>query len=245
MTPLDRPWHTLAPDALAREVHSDLTMGLSDAEAHRRLTELGPNQLPDPSRVSPLILFLRQFSSVIIWVLIVAALVSGLLQDWADAGAIVAIVVLNAVMGFLQEYRAERSLAALKQMVITMARVVRGGTVHAVGAQDLVPGDLILLEAGDRIPADARLTYAAAVRTQEAALTGESTPVQKTTDVLGQSEIAIADRSNMLFFGTAVVAGRARALVVARRPCGGDGGRRALHDRGPSGCARGLPADRE
>jgi Ca2+-transporting ATPase len=160
-------------------------------------------------------LFLAQFTSLIIWVLIGAAVISGLLREWVDAGAILAIVMLNAILGFVQEYRAERSLAALRRLSVTTARVVRGGELRSIPARDVVPGDLIQVEAGDHIPADARVVYATTLRTQEAALTGESTSVDKTAEGLTGDAVAIADRRNMLFFGTQVTAGKGRALVVA------------------------------
>jgi Ca2+-transporting ATPase len=140
---------------------------------------------------------------------------SGLLQEWADAIAILAIVWLNALLGFAQEYKAERALAALKRLSVTTARVVRGGMTQIVPARDLVPGDLIQVEAGDHVPADARLIYAASLRSQEAALTGESTPVEKHAKAAPSPEAALADRPNMLFFGTDVAAGKGQALVVA------------------------------
>ena len=144
----------------------------------------GPNELPEAPPPSLVKLFLSQFTSVIVWVLIGAAIISGLLEDWLDAAAILAIVLLNGVLGFVQEFRAERSLAALRKMSVATARVFRDGILRSIPARELVLGDLILLEAGDRIPADARLIYTTNFQTQEASLTGESTPVQKSVDVL-------------------------------------------------------------
>jgi Ca2+-transporting ATPase len=209
------PWHTLAPVALASELRSHLEMGLNENEARSRLAVHGPNALPEPAPPSLLKLFLAQFASLIIWVLIGAALVSGLLQEWVDAGAILAIVILNALLGFVQESRAERSLAALRRLSVTTARVIREGVLRSIPAHDVVSGDLIQMEAGDHIPADARVVYATNLRTQEASLTGESTPVDKTAEVVAGDTVAIADRRNMLFLGTEVTAGKGRALVVA------------------------------
>jgi Ca2+-transporting ATPase len=172
-----KAWHALEVDELSRALHSDTERGLTQTEAGRRLGEYGPNELPQAPPASPLKLLLEQFSSLIVWVLIGAAIVSGLLQEWVDAAAIVAIVILNAILGFVQEFRAERSLEALKQMVVVTARVIRDGALVELPAGELVPGDLIQVEAGDRIPADARLVYATSLQTQEASLTGESTPV--------------------------------------------------------------------
>ncbi len=208
-------WHTMPPLAVIRELGSDPERGLSEQEAARRFALHGPNELPEAPPPSPVSLFLAQFSSVIIWVLIGAAIVSGVLQEWIDAGAIVAIVFLNAILGFAQEFKAERSLAALKKLSVATARVVRDGNIRMVPARELVPGDLILVEAGDHVPADARLTYAAALRTQEAALTGESTPVDKSSAAMGGDAHSLAERRNLVFMGTIVVAGKGRAVVVA------------------------------
>jgi Ca2+-transporting ATPase len=208
-------WHVLAPDALSKAQASDLDAGLSEPEAVRRLVTYGPNDLPEAPPPSILKLFLSQFTSVIVWVLIGAAVISGLLADWLDAAAIIAIVVLNGLLGFVQEFRAERSLAALRKMSVAMARVVRDGVLRPIPASQLVPGDLVLLEAGDRVPADARLIYSTNFQTQEASLTGESTPVQKDVRVLSGTDMPLADRTNMVFMGTAAVSGKARALVVS------------------------------
>ncbi len=156
-----------------------------------------------------------QLNSLIIWVLIGAALVSGLLGEWVDACAILAIVLLNGLLGFVQEYRAERSLAALKTLGVTYARVVRDGVRRTLSSTELVPGDIIDVEAGDHVPADARLIHAAAFLTQEAALTGESTPVEKTSGTLTDGDMPVADQRNMLFMGTTVTGGKGRALIVA------------------------------
>ncbi|MDO8546771.1 MAG: cation-transporting P-type ATPase, partial [Nitrospirales bacterium] len=168
-------WHCLVEDEVAKLLDSDTQAGLTQSEVARLAAVYGPNELPQAPPASPLKLFLRQFQSIIVWVLIGAALISGLLQEWVDAAAIVAIVILNAILGFVQEFRAERSLEALKRMVVVTARVIRGGALVALPARDLAPGDLIQVEAGDHVPADARLVYAAGFRTQEASLTGEST----------------------------------------------------------------------
>src|SRR5690242_13335855 len=148
---MTRTWHTLSEEQLKHELQSDSDIGLSTPEARQRLTTVGPNELPEAARPSPLKIFLRQISSLIIWVLIGAAAMSGLLEDWIDAGAILAIVLLNAILGFVQEFRAEQSLAALRRLSIATARVIRGGTLQSIPARELVPGDLIQIEAGDRI----------------------------------------------------------------------------------------------
>ena len=207
-------WHALEVDEISRALHSDAERGLTSAETAARLAQHGPNELPQAPPISPIKLLLEQFSSLIVWVLVGAAIVSGLLQEWVDAAAIVAIVILNAILGFVQEVKAERSLEALKRMVVVTARVIRDGTLVFLPARELVPGDLIQVEAGDRVPADARLVYATGLQTQEASLTGESTPVVKSSDPIPQEEIPLGDRHNMLYMGTVVASGKGRALVV-------------------------------
>ena len=141
--------HTHTPDELETSLQSHLGKGLVERDAQQRLAEHGPNALPEAPPVSAPTLLLGQFTSVIIWLLIGAAVISGLLQEWVDAAAILAIVLLNAVLGFVQEYRAEQSIAALKKLSITMARVIREGVIRSVPARELAPGDLIRIEAGD------------------------------------------------------------------------------------------------
>ena len=212
--PTTNVWQ-LTPDNLTTFLGSDSERGLAGEEVERRHAEFGPNELPEAPPPSLLKLFLSQFTSVIVWVLIGAAIISGLLEDWLDAAAILAIVLLNGVLGFIQEFRAEQSLAALRKMSVATARIVRDGVLLSIPARELVPGDLILLEAGDRIPADARLIYTTNFQTQEASLTGESTPVEKGVDVLSPIDLPLAERTNMAFMGTVAVSGKARALVVA------------------------------
>ena len=159
--------------------------------------------------------FLAQFRELVIWILIVAAIISGALGEWVDALAILAIVLLNGVLGFLQEAKAEQALAALRGMSAPMARVRRGGNWQSLPAQDLVPGDLVELESGDNVPADLRLIEAFRVTIQEAALTGESVPVEKHANEVYAVETSLADRANMAYMGTVVAAGKAEAIVVA------------------------------
>lgn len=204
-----------AVEALAQELGVVPSQGLAEAEAIRRLSDVGPNELPEAPPISPWKILARQFASVIVWVLIGAAIISGLLGEWIDTGAILAIVMLNGCLGFFQEYRAERSLAALQTLVVTHARVIREGTRRTVPSRELVPGDIIEVEAGDHVPADARLIHAAALRTQESALTGESTPVEKSGETLPDGELPLADQRNILFLGTTLTGGKGRALVVA------------------------------
>jgi len=211
--PTTKIWQ-FTPDKVAVFLKTDSERGLTGQEVERRRAELGPNELPESPPPSPVKLFLSQFTSVIVWVLVGAAVISGLLEDWLDAAAILAIVFLNGLLGFVQEFRAERSLAALRKISVAMARVIRDGVLRSIPARELVPGDVILLEAGDRVPADARLIYATNFQAQEASLTGESTPVQKNAMVLEGADVSLADRTNMTFMGTTAVSGKARALVV-------------------------------
>ncbi len=209
------PWYTISSELCATRLNTHPERGLSDENVRDRFTAQGPNELPEAQPPSLLKLFLSQFTSVIVWVLIGAAIISGLLEDWLDAAAILAIVFLNGLLGFVQEFRAERSLAALRKMSVATARVIRDGVLRSIPARELVPGDLVLLEAGDRIPADVRLIYTTNFQSQEASLTGESTPVQKAATALDRPDVSLADRTNMAFMGTIAVSGKARALVVA------------------------------
>jgi len=163
-------------ETAASVLSTDLDKGIDATEVARRQLGDGSNELPEAAPPSILKLFFSQFTRVIVWVLIGAAVVSSLLEDWLDAAAILTIVLLNGLLGFVQEFRMERCVAALRRMSVAMARVMRGGQFLAIEARELVSGDLILLEAGDRIPADARLIYTISFSTQEASLTGESTP---------------------------------------------------------------------
>jgi Ca2+-transporting ATPase len=212
---MTRTWHVLSDERLEQEVESDIDRGLTAAQARERFANVGPNELPEAPPASWFKLLLSQFTSLLIWVLVGAAALSGLLGEWLDAAAILAIVFLNGIFGFLQEFKAERTLAALRRFSVATARVIREGVSHSIAARDLVPGDVILLEPGDRIPADGRLLYTTAFQTEEASLTGESTPVQKQPAVLQRSDVPLADRDNMVFMGTTVVSGKARARVVA------------------------------
>jgi Ca2+-transporting ATPase len=194
---------------------SSASRGLTDTDAAERLARFGSNQLREKKGRSPLGQFLDQFKNLIIWVLIGAATVSGFLGEWVDALAIIAIVILNAVMGFVQEYRAEKSLAALKKLSSPSSKVIRDGDYRVVPSSDIVPGDLVELEAGDNVPADGRVVWHTSnFLVQEASLTGESTPVLKTAVPLDEREVPLADRANTVYMGTSVASGKARALVT-------------------------------
>ncbi|MGE4158012.1 MAG: cation-translocating P-type ATPase [Planctomycetota bacterium] len=189
--------------------------GLTPEEAVRRLASHGPNSLAEAPPPRLLDIVLRQFKSLLVGILVAAALVSGLLGEWVDAGAILAIVLLNAVIGAMQEFNAEKSLAALKRMTAPRARVRRGGRSMMIPAAELVPGDILELEAGDRVGADVRLIEAARLLVVEAALTGESEAVEKKVPALVETEVPLGDRSPMAYMGTAVADGSGAGVVVA------------------------------
>jgi Ca2+-transporting ATPase len=207
--------YNLSPEEIPAVLKSNLQSGLSSTEADKRFAEFGPNQLKEKKPISPLKIFLGQFQDFIIWVLFGAAIVSGFLQEWVDALAIIAIVILNAILGFIQEYRAEKSLTALKKLSSPTSKIVRDGQHSVIASRLLVPGDLIELEAGDHIAADSRLVWITSnFSVQEASLTGESVPVLKTTLALDEKDVPLADRVNMVYMGTSVAAGKAKAVVA-------------------------------
>jgi len=207
-------WHALETGEAVERLATDARRGLSADEVAARLEEHGPNRLEAEPPVSDLVLLARQFASPLILILVVATVVTVLLREYADAAVIVAVLVLNAVIGFTQERRADRSVHALMSLASPHATVVRDGRRARIDADDLVPGDLVILEAGDRIPADLRVLDASALCADESLLTGESTPVTKTTRPVDADRLA-ADRTSMLHMGASVTGGRATALVVA------------------------------
>ncbi len=189
--------------------------GLSDTEVQRRQDLHGPNELKQAERTTPWKLLLAQFKSLIIWILIIAGAVSGILGEVTDAVAILAIVILNALIGFYQEYNAEKSIAALRKMTAPQAKVRRNGKTRIVPVSQIVPGDILELEAGDLVSADARMLQATSLKCIEAALTGESEAVCKDVAVLPDPELPLGDRTNMAFMGTSVAEGTGVAVVVA------------------------------
>jgi Ca2+-transporting ATPase len=189
--------------------------GLTSEEAARRLEQYGPNQLTEKPRATFLQLVIAQLQNFIVILLIVAALISAVLGEWIDAAAILAIVVLNAVLGVVQESRAEEALAALKKMAAPEAQTLRDGHRIAVPAPQLVPGDVVFLESGNYVPADVRLVDAVNLQVEEAALTGESVPVSKTAAAVIAPDASLGDRKNTAFMGTVVTYGRGRGVVCA------------------------------
>jgi len=207
-------WYTRAVDGVLQELAVDGARGLDDAEVARRREQYGPNELTERGGKSPWKILWQQFSSTMVLILIAAAVVSGLLGKATETIAIAAIVVLFALLGFVQEYRAEKAMAALKKLAVPLVRVIRGGERREVSARELVPGDIVLLEAGSAVPADLRLIEAANLRIQEAVLTGESEPVEKAVAPLTSVALPLGDRINMAYMGTAVTYGRGSAVVV-------------------------------
>lgn len=207
-------WHSLPADEVLDRLAATAE-GLSTSEAARRFLEHGPNALREAEPINPLTILLGQFKSLVVWLLIGAGLVSGLLGEWIDSVAIIAIVILNAIIGFYQEYSAERAIAALKKMTAPHAKVWRDGRLIMLPAVEIVPGDIVEFEAGDIVPADGRLLEAASLKSIEAALTGESDAVSKRAGTLDRIDAPLGDRKNMVFTGTSVAAGTGRAVVTA------------------------------
>jgi Ca2+-transporting ATPase len=214
-SPIPGTWHTLPSTEVARALATDGLTGLSDAEAARRLTANGPNELVERGGRSPWRLLWEQLTAVMVLILIAAALLSLILGKYLEAGAIGAIVILFALLGFFQEYRAEKAIAALKKLAVPNVRVVRRSQPQEIPARDLVAGDVVQLEAGNVVPADVRILSGANLRIQEAALTGESEPVEKDEAVLSASDAPLGDRRGMAYMGTQVTYGRGTAVVVA------------------------------
>ena len=208
-------WHCLDSETVAAHLDSDLHQGLASQAATERLLQAGPNILQESARRHPLAMLAAQFTDFMILVLIAAAIIAGTIGEPQDAIAIVVIVLLNGILGFIQEYRAERAMAALKKMTSPQARVIRDGQPEMVDSAALVPGDLVELEAGNITPADLRLVHLASLKVDESALTGESQPVEKQLALLTDATAPLGDRRNLAYKGTVVTYGRARGLVVA------------------------------
>jgi Ca2+-transporting ATPase len=201
-------------DLVLKELQVDPHRGLAPEEAQSRLGQYGPNELRQEEKTSPLALFFNQFKNILIIILLIATLLSALVGEYVDAAIIFVIIVFCAGLGFIQEYRAERALEALKNMLTPTITVLRGGQELEAPSKDLVPGDVLVLEAGDKIPADARLVEIHSVHCDEAPLTGESIPVGKVL-ALSAEDASVGDRKNMVFTGTTVTYGRGKAVVTA------------------------------
>jgi magnesium-transporting ATPase (P-type) len=210
----DRLWHTLRADETCALLAVEGNAGLSAIEAAARLTAYGHNKLPEPKRRAALMRFLSQFHNILIYVLLAAAAITALMGHWVDTAVIGAVVVINALIGFLQEGKAESAMAALRHMLAPHAHVLRDGKRITIDGHDLVPGDIVLVEPGDKVPADLRLIRSHSLHTHEAMLTGESVPVEKSTKPAAETA-PLGERICMAFSGTLVTAGQAAGVVVA------------------------------
>jgi magnesium-transporting ATPase (P-type) len=207
-------WHALEAEEVTAALVVDPRRGLSGSEAARRLEQYGRNRLPEEHRESALVRFVKQFNNVLIYILIVAAAFTAFLGEWIDTGVIVAVVLVNALIGFIQEGKAERALDEIRRMLSLEATVVRDGRRQTVDAEEIVPGDVVLLQSGDRAPADMRILEAREVRVEEAALTGESEPAGKRPEPAA-AEALLGDRSSMVYSSTVLTSGQLRGVVVA------------------------------
>jgi calcium-translocating P-type ATPase len=208
------PWHAIAADEVLRRLDSNPRSGLSTTDVQRRLEKYGHNKLPEGRKRGPFMRFFMQFNNVLVYVLLAAGFVKLMIGLWLDASIILGVVILNALLGFVQEGKAEQALESIRNMLSAEARTLRGRETRFVPSEDLVPGDIVLLESGDKIPADMRLLDVKNLRTEEAALTGESVPIDKTTEAVAE-RATVGDREGMAFSGTLVASGRGTGIVVA------------------------------
>jgi magnesium-transporting ATPase (P-type) len=207
-------WHAISVGEVVKRLATNSEKGLDATEASARLQKHGPNRLPEGKKRGPFMRFLAQFNNILVYVLLGAGFTKLMLNLWVDAGIIFGVVILNALLGFIQEGKAEKALDSIRNMLSAEARTLRGGETRMIPAEQLVPGDVVFLESGDKIPADLRLIDAKNLRTEEAALTGESVPTNKGVDV-APANATVGDRGNIAFSGTMVVSGRATGVVVA------------------------------
>lgn len=208
-------WHSRNMEEIITELKTDISKGLNEEEAEKRIADFGFNELKKKGKKKPVMIFLSQFNDFMIWILIAAALISGIIvREITDAIVILIILIMNAVLGFIQEYRAEKALDALKELAAPTALVIRNGEEAKINSKLLVPGDIIKLFAGDHVPADARVISESNLLADEAILTGESVPVQKHTGVIKEENIALGDKKNIIFSGTTIVKGRCHAIVT-------------------------------
>ena len=207
------PWHALTVHEVLKRLATSTDKGLAVGEASTRLQKYGPNRLPEGKKRGPLMRFISQFNNILVYVLLGAGFTKMMLGLWIDASIILGVVILNGLLGFIQEGKAEKALDSIRNMLSAEARTLRGGEARMIPAEQLVPGDIVLLESGDKVPADLRLANIKNLRTEEAALTGESVPADKTIDPVPE-KATVGDRESMAFSGTMVVSGRATGVVV-------------------------------
>ena len=205
---------TKTPEDVAKEFQTELKNGLSTSDAVARLQKYGTNELKEGKGKNPLILFFEQFTDFLILILIAASIISFILGERIDAYMIIAIVLINGIVGFIQEYRVEKAIEHLKKLVTSNTKVYRGGQLLQIPSKEIVPGDLVVLEEGQKVPADIRLIQSFSLSTIEAALTGESTPVNKSVEAL-QDSTPIADQKNMVFSGTIISSGGGMGIVIS------------------------------
>src|SRR5690606_34315878 len=207
-------YHEMNPEEIREKIQTDFNKGLTEEEVSRRRKQFGFNELQEGEKQSALLLFFSQFKDFMVIVLLVATLISGLLGEYIDAIAIMAIVLLNGILGFFQERRAEKSLEALKELSAPTATVLRNGKWVKIPSKEIVPGDIIRFASGDRIGADVRILEANSLEIEESALTGESVPTSKDTEVIHGENVGIGDMSNMAFMGTMVTRGSGVGVVI-------------------------------
>jgi magnesium-transporting ATPase (P-type) len=207
-------WHAMSTDEVVKRLATNAEKGLDVAEASTRLRKYGPNRLPEGKKRGPFMRLISQFNNILVYVLLGAGFIKLMLNLWVDAAIIFGVVILNGLLGFIQEGKAEKALDSIRNMLSAEARTMREGEVRMISAEELVPGDVVLLESGDKVPADLRLAEAKNLRTEEAALTGESIPAEKSVDTVS-ANATIGDRESIAFSGTMVLSGRATGVVVA------------------------------
>jgi magnesium-transporting ATPase (P-type) len=212
VAPIQPPWHSESAEVSFENLHTSVT-GLEQDEAIKRLATYGPNRLPQAIRRNAFTRLLLQFHNILIYVLIASAMITGLLEHWIDTSVILAVVIANAIIGFVQEGKAEQAMDAIRHMLAPRAKVIRGGHRATIEGEQLVPGDIVLLEAGDKVPADLRLFSAHSLAVQEAILTGESMPVDKQTVAVNKDSL-LGDRNCMVFSGTLITSGQGKGVVV-------------------------------
>ena len=207
-------WYQLEANQIFAELNTSEN-GLTDAEAKERLKQVGPNTLAEAEKISRLQILLHQFKSPLIYILLIAAVVTAFLEEYKDTGVILAILLINSIVGYIQEYKAEKNVRALRSMVVARARVLRDGKEMEINGENLVPGDIVLLASGGRVPADIRLIKTIELRADESMLTGESIPAEKASAAIADDNLTPGDQRNIAFMGTVVVNGRAKGVVVA------------------------------